>query len=251
MYNGQIFALLGHNGAGKSTTISMLTGLLKPSTGNASVYEHDMFNQMGKVRQYMGVCPQHDVLFDNLTPEEHLDIFYDFKGGDPKRKKEELKDLIRDVSLGPDKKKVAASLSGGNRRKLSVCIALCGGSKLVMLDEPTAGMDLGARRSLWDMLKNYRRDRIIILTTHYMDEADVLGDRIGIMAAGKILCLGTSLFLKDRYGAGFKLTIVKRSKKANKAIQPYLETELGKIEKLSEVSSEITFKIPAEKANMF
>ena len=87
MYNGQIFALLGHNGAGKSTTISMLTGLLKPSAGNASVFEHDMFNQMGKVRQYMGVCPQHDVLFDNLTPEEHLDIFYDFKGGDPARKK--------------------------------------------------------------------------------------------------------------------------------------------------------------------
>ena len=166
----------------------------------------------------MGVCPQHDVLFDNLTPEEHLDIFYDFKGGDPARKQQELIDLIRDVSLGPDKKKRAVSLSGGNRRKLSVCIALCGGSKLVMLDEPTAGMDLGARRSLWDMLKNYRRDKIIILTTHYMDEADVLGDRIGIMASGKILCLGTSLFLKDRYGAGFKLTIVKKSKKANKAI---------------------------------
>ena len=120
-----------------------------------------------------------------------------------------------------------------------------------MLDEPTAGMDLGARRSLWDMLKNYRRDKIIILTTHYMDEADVLGDRIGIMAAGKILCLGTSLFLKDRYGAGFKLTIVKKSKKANKAIQPYLEAELGQIEKLSEVSSEITFKIPSDKAPMF
>ena len=132
----------------------------------------------------MGVCPQHDVLFDNLTPEEHLDIFYDFKGGDPKRKKEELKDLIRDVSLGPDKKKVAASLSGGNRRKLSVCIALCGGSKLVMLDEPTAGMDLGARRFLWDMLMKYKKGRIVILTTHYMDEADVLGDRIGIMAKG-------------------------------------------------------------------
>ena len=199
----------------------------------------------------MGVCPQHDVLFDNLTPEEHLDIFYDFKGGDPARKQQELIDLIRDVSLGPDKKKRAVSLSGGNRRKLSVCIALCGGSKLVMLDEPTAGMDLGARRSLWDMLKNYRRDKIIILTTHYMDEADVLGDRIGIMASGKILCLGTSLFLKDRYGAGFKLTIVKKSKKANKAIQPYLETELGGVEKLSEVSSEITFKISSDKAPMF
>ena len=157
----------------------------------------------------MGVCPQHDVLFDNLTPEEHLDIFFDFKGGEQARKKEELRDIIRDVGLDTDKKKKAESLSGGNKRKLSVAIALCGGSKFVLLDEPTAGMDLGARRSLWDMLKNYRRDRIVILTTHYMDEADVLGDRIGIIAGGKMLCLGTSLFLKSRYGAGYKLTIVK------------------------------------------
>jgi ATP-binding cassette subfamily A (ABC1) protein 3 len=213
MYSGQIFALLGHNGAGKSTTISMLTGLLSKSTGEAQVYQNDLFREMQQVRRYLGVCPQHDVLFDNLTPEEHLDIFYDFKGGDPRRKRAEITDLIRDVSLGPDKRKMAVSLSGGNRRKLSVSIALCGGSKLVLFDEPTAGMDLGARRSLWDMLKNYKRDKIIILTTHYMDEADVLGDRIGIMAEGKILCLGTSLFLKDRYGSGYKLTIVKKSKK--------------------------------------
>ena len=130
-------------------------------------------------------------------------------------------------------------------------IALCGNSKLVLFDEPTAGMDLGARRSLWDMLKNYKRDKIIILTTHYMDEADVLGDRIGIMASGKILCLGTSLFLKDRYGSGYKLTIVKKGKKANTVIQPFLESHLGTVEKLSEVSSEITFKIPAEKASLF
>ena len=92
--------------------------------------------------------------------------------------------MIRDVGLEEDQHKVAGSLSGGNRRKLSVAIAMCGGSKLVLLDEPTAGMDLGARRSLWDMLKNYRSDKIIILTTHYMDEADVLGDRIAIMAKG-------------------------------------------------------------------
>ena len=191
----------------------MLTGLLSKSTGEAQVYQNDLFREMQQVRRYLGVCPQHDVLFDNLTPEEHLDIFYDFKGGDPRRKRAEITDLIRDVSLGPDKRKMAVSLSGGNRRKLSVSIALCGGSKLVLFDEPTAGMDLGARRSLWDMLKNYKRDKIIILTTHYMDEADVLGDRIGIMAEGKILCLGTSLFLKDRYGSGYKLTIVKKSKK--------------------------------------
>lgn len=215
MYNGQIFALLGHNGAGKSTTISMLTGLLTKTTGSARIFDNDLFNQMSQVRNYMGVCPQHDVLFDMLTPEEHLDIFYDFKGGDPARKAEEILSLIVDVGLAPDKSKQAGRLSGGNRRKLSVAIAICGNSRLVLLDEPTAGMDLSARRSLWDMLKNYRSNRIIILITHYMDEADVLGDRIGIMAKGKIRCLGSSLFLKNRFGAGYKLTMVKKFKEDN------------------------------------
>jgi len=171
-----------------------------------------------------------------LTPEEHLDIFYDFKGGEANLKKEELKGLITDVGITLDKNRMTYKLSGGNKRKLSVAIALCGNSRFVMLDEPTAGMDLSARRSLWDMLKNYRQDRIIILTTHYMDEADVLGDRIGIMANGGIECLGSSLFLKNRYGAGYKLTMVKQNAQPNEKIQTYLETRFGVVECLSEVS---------------
>mmetsp|Transcript_40629 Transcript_40629/g.29241 ORF Transcript_40629/g.29241 Transcript_40629/m.29241 type:complete len:188 (-) Transcript_40629:2959-3522(-) len=147
---------------------------------------------------------------------------------------------------------MSKTLSGGNKRKLSVAIALCGGSKLVMLDEPTAGMDLSARRSLWNMLKNYRRDRIIILTTHYMDEADILGDRIGIMAAGKIVCLGTSLFLKNRFGVGYNLTMVKNNKENNERVGPYLVERLGeKVQLMSEVASEITFQIPTEYAEKF
>lgn len=99
----------------------------------------------------------------------------------------------------------------------------------MLLDEPTAGMDLGARRDLWNMLKNYRNEKIIILTTHYMDEADVLGDRIGIMAKGKLMCLGTSLFLKKRFGAGYKLTMVKSNKTQNVLIGSYLNENLGKV----------------------
>ena len=184
MFDSQIFAMLGHNGAGKTTVISMLTGLIERSQGDAKCYDIDLFEEMDEVREFMGVCPQHDVLFDLLTPREHLDIFYDFKGGDPNDKQREIDALIQDVGLDIDQDKVVSTLSGGNKRKTSVCVSLCGGSKLVMLDEPTAGMDLGARRNLWDMLKSYKKDRIIILTTHYMDEADVLGDRIGIMVQG-------------------------------------------------------------------
>ena len=137
-------------------------------------------------------------------------------------KEEELSKMIKDVGLTIDKNKPAHTLSGGNKRKLSVSIALCGGSKFILLDEPTSGMDLGARRGLWDMLKSYKRDRIVILTTHYMDEADVLGDRIGIMAKGQLMCLGSSLFLKNRFGAGYKLTMVKEEKDVGLGLDKYL-----------------------------
>ena len=112
-------------------------------------------------------------------------------------------------------------------------------------------MDLGARRNLWDMLKKHKRDRIIILTTHYMDEADVLGDRIGIMAAGKILCLGSSLFLKNRFGSGYKITMVKKLKTKNEKVGPFLNSIFGNVELLSEVSSEICFKISQDQAYLF
>ena len=225
----------------------MLTGLINASSGSAEVLGHDLFGDMDTVRQKLGVCPQHDVLFDLLTPEEHLDIFCDFKGVDPKLKKEEIKKMLIDVDVYHHKDTEAEHLSGVSRRKLSVAIALIGGSQFVLLDEPTAGMDLSARRKLWNMLKSYKHNRIIILTTHYMDEADILGDRIGIMTGGKLICLGSSLFLKHRFGVGYNLTMVKLNKEPNTEIERYLrqETNLGNtIKKLSEVSSEITFQIP-------
>jgi len=115
-------------------------------------------------------------------------------------------------------KSMAYQLSGGNKRKLSVAIALCGGSKFVLLDEPTSGLDLSARRELWNMLRGYKKDKVIILTTHYMDEADVLGDRIGIMAQGQLKCLGSSLFLKNKFGGGYKMVMVKKLKTKNKIV---------------------------------
>ena len=251
MYDSQIFALLGHNGAGKTTTISMLTGLIEKSGGSAKCYNVDLFEEMDEVREFMGVCPQHDVLFDLLTPREHLDIFYDFKGGDPSRKQQEIDSLIRDVGLDIDQRKPAYALSGGNKRKVSVSVALCGGSKLVLLDEPTSGMDLGARRNLWDMLKSYKKDRIIILTTHYMDEADVLGDRIGIMCKGTLQCLGSSLFLKNRFGIGYKLTFVKKRRKSHPGLEKFLRSYFSGVQKAGEVHEEISFVVPKNEAQNF
>jgi ATP-binding cassette subfamily A (ABC1) protein 3 len=134
----------------------MLTGLISSTSGVASVFGYNLFGKMNKVRKFLGVCPQHDILFDNLTPLEHLDIFCDFKGVDPKTKKAEINKMILDVDLVNYKNVEAKNLSGGSKRKLSVAIALIGGSKFVLLDEPTSGMDVGARRKLWNMLKNYK-----------------------------------------------------------------------------------------------
>ena len=172
----------------------------------------------------MGVCPQYDVLFELLTVEEHLSFFYDLKGADPnsKVKNAEIQKLMKDVGVYDKKNALAYTLSGGNKRKLSVAIALCGNSRFVLLDEPTSGMDLSARRQLWNMLKEQKKDRIIILTTHYMDEADILGDRIGIMSSGKVTALGSSIFLKSKFGVGYNLTIAKQSSEVNFEIMPFL-----------------------------
>jgi ATP-binding cassette subfamily A (ABC1) protein 3 len=145
----------------------------------------------------MGVCPQHNILFDDLTVKEHLVLFASFKGMDSNLIKKSVQDMIRDVNLWEKRNDKSKDLSGGQKRRLSIAIAFIGGSKLIYLDEPSAGMDTSARRSLWEMLKKYKTGRIIVMTTHFMDEADFLGDRIAIMGQGKLICCGSSVFLKN------------------------------------------------------
>lgn len=147
---------------------------------------------------------------------------------------------------------MAYQLSGGNKRKLSVAIALCGGSKFVLLDEPTSGLDLSARRELWNMLRNYKKDKVILLTTHYMDEADILGDRIGIMSGGKMTCLGSSMFLKNKFGVGYHVAIEKETPEVNEVVIPYFKKYLGPgIRKFTEVGGEMSITIPTEYAPRF
>jgi ATP-binding cassette subfamily A (ABC1) protein 3 len=161
--------------------------MMPKSSGKANIYGYDIESQMKEIRTMMGICPQHNILFPKLTVKEHLDIFADFKGATSQEKKEEISQLIKDLNLESRAHMLSSKLSGGYKRKLSLGIALVGGSKVVFLDEPSSGMDVTARREMWDMLKKYKDNRIIILTTHYMEEADNLGDRIGIMSHGKMV----------------------------------------------------------------
>ncbi|KAI2659243.1 Phospholipid-transporting ATPase ABCA1 [Labeo rohita] len=209
-YEGQITSFLGHNGAGKTTTMSILTGLFPPTAGTIYVKGMDIRTDMDVIRRTLGVCPQHNVLFDILTVEEHVWFYGQMKGMSMGEVKKEIDSLLQDVGLQHKRHEQTKNLSGGMQRKLSVAIAFIGGSKVVVLDEPTAGVDPYSRRGIWDLLLKYRQGRTIILSTHYMDEADLLGDRIAIISQGKLCCCGTPLFLKARLGTGYYLTLVKR-----------------------------------------
>uniref|UniRef100_A0A3B4GMZ5 P-type phospholipid transporter n=1 Tax=Pundamilia nyererei TaxID=303518 RepID=A0A3B4GMZ5_9CICH len=209
-YEGQITSFLGHNGAGKTTTISVLTGLFPPTSGTVYIKGMDIRHDMDLIRRTLGVCPQHNVLFDMLTVEEHVWFYGCMKGLSEAEVKAELDTLLEDVGLLHKRHEQTKNLSGGMQRKLSVAIAFVGGSKVVVLDEPTAGVDPYSRRGIWDLLLKYRKDRTIILSTHYMDEAELLGDRIAIISQGKLRCCGSPLFLKSQLGSGYYLTVVKR-----------------------------------------
>uniref|UniRef100_A0A8C0WAD8 ABC transporter domain-containing protein n=1 Tax=Castor canadensis TaxID=51338 RepID=A0A8C0WAD8_CASCN len=209
MYRGQITVFLGHNGAGKTTICSMLTGLIVPSSGKALISGYEISKDMVQIRKSMGWCPQHDILFDNFTVAEHLFFYAQLKGLSAQKCPEEVKHMLHLLSLEDKRGSRSKFLSEGMKRKLSIGIALIAGSKLLILDEPTSGMDAISRRAIWDLLQQQKSDRTILLTTHFMDEADLLGDRIAIMAKGELQCCGSSLFLKQKYGTGYYMTLLK------------------------------------------
>ncbi|GAU30068.1 hypothetical protein TSUD_332360 [Trifolium subterraneum] len=190
LYENQILALLGHNGAGKSTTISMLVGLLPPTSGDALIFGKNIVSDIDEIRKVLGVCPQHDILFPELTVKEHLELFAILKGAEEDTLESIIINMADEVGLADKINTVVRSLSGGMKRKLSLGIALIGNSKVIILDEPTSGMDPYSMRLTWQLIKKIKKGRIILLTTHSMDEADELGDRIAIMANGSLKCCG-------------------------------------------------------------
>lgn len=244
---GQLFALLGHNGAGKTTTINMLTGLMNVTQGDASIFGYSVRTEMDNIQQLMGVCPQHDILWDQLTGREHLHLFARLKGIPADRIDEEVRARLDDVKLSEkEADSDAANYSGGMRRRLSIAIALLGDPKIVFLDEPTTGMDPVTRRHVWDMITRAKVGRVVMLTTHSMEEADVLGDRIGIMARGRMVALGTSLHLKATLGAGFRVTLqVPPIREAS--ILAFIAAETANSAKLvSNVEGHMTFQFPRD-----
>uniref|UniRef100_A0A8C3CYH0 P-type phospholipid transporter n=1 Tax=Cairina moschata TaxID=8855 RepID=A0A8C3CYH0_CAIMO len=230
-YEGQITAFLGHNGAGKTTTMSILTGLFPPTSGTVLIGGLDIQTHMDSIRQQLGMCPQYNILFNHLTVAEHILFYSQLKGRSRDEAEQELDMMLEDMGLTHKRNEEAQKLSGGMQRKLSVAIAFVGEAKVVVLDEPTSGVDPYSRRSIWDLLLKYRSGRTIILSTHHMDEADILGDRIAIISQGKLFCSGSPVFLKNCFGSGFYLTLVRKMKNtriARNAVSVYLN-ELAEV----------------------
>lgn len=250
LYENQILALLGHNGAGKSSTIAMLVGLISPTSGDALVLGKNILTDMDEIRKSLGVCPQYDILFPELTVKEHLEIFADLKGVSEDSKEKAVTEMVDEVGLADKLNTVVKALSGGMKRKLSLGIALIGNSKVIILDEPTSGMDPYSMRLTWQLIKRKKKGRIILLTTHSMDEADVLGDRIAIMANGSLKCCGSSIFLKHQYGVGYTLTLVKTAPGASVAAD-IVYRHVPSATCVSEVAAEVSFKLPLASSSSF
>ncbi|XP_061410563.1 LOW QUALITY PROTEIN: glucosylceramide transporter ABCA12-like [Lethenteron reissneri] len=212
-YEDQITTLLGHNGAGKTTTMSLLMGLYEPSSGSVHVGGRDARTDMAEVRRQLGVCLQRDVLFPALNVHEHLFLYGRLKalGWSRQRLQQEVDTFLNDLGLYNHKDKLVGTLSGGMKRKLSIAIAFIGGSTTVILDEPTSGVDPCSRRSIWNLILKHRAGRTIILSTHHLDEAEVLSDRIAVLEHGKLRCCGSPQYLKEIYGQGLTLTLTKKS----------------------------------------
>lgn len=203
----ELFGLLGPNGAGKSTAINMMIAAMEPSGGDAMIGGGSIVSSPDAVRGKIGVCPQFDIQFDQLTGKEHLEFFCSLKGVASDQIDAEVKAKLEDVDLWEARDRLAGTYSGGMRRRLSVAIALCGDPAVVFLDEPTTGMDPSTRRGVWSLFERAKKERTIILTTHSMEEADILADRIGIVAYGKMAAIGDSVHLKNRFGAGYRLNV--------------------------------------------
>lgn len=209
--SGECFGLLGINGAGKTTTFKLLIGDEWIDGGEAWVRGNSLLNNMRTVYRNIGYCPQFDALFDELTGEETLKVYCLLRGIPQDRIRYVTMKLARRLNFVKHLPKLASQYSGGNKRKLSTAIALIGKPMVVYLDEPTTGMDPGAKRRLWKVLTDYRmKGKTIVLTSHSMEECDALCTRLAIMVNGEFQCIGAAQYLKNKFAKSYLLIILMR-----------------------------------------
>ncbi|XP_063703816.1 phospholipid-transporting ATPase ABCA3-like [Culicoides brevitarsis] len=251
MYRDQITVLLGHNGAGKSTVMSMLTGLLEPTSGTAIVNGYDIRSDMKRIQKSFGLCPQYNILFEDLTVREHIYFYASLKGISKAKIEAEIAKFVKKIELTDKLDELSKNLSGGQKRKLLVVLSLVGDSKIVLLDEPSSALDPSARRALWELLCEEKQGRTILLTTHFMEEAEVLGDRIAILNEGNLECVGSSFYLKKKYATGYRLICVKRCGCDATFVTALLRKYIPEIEVETDIGTELTYVLNEFYTSMF
>lgn len=197
---GELFSLLGVNGAGKTTTIKMLCCLTRPTAGDAFLNGSSILTDPAGVKARIGVSPQETAVAPTLTVQENLELMCGVHGFTREKQMQKVRQIAEELSLEGILKRKAGKLSGGWQRRLSIAMALIGEPEILFLDEPTLGLDVLARSDLWEVIRALKGKITIILTTHYMEEAEALSDEIGIMKDGRLLALGTAQALKERAG---------------------------------------------------
>ncbi|XP_076775121.1 phospholipid-transporting ATPase ABCA3-like isoform X2 [Arvicanthis niloticus] len=231
VYEGQVTVLLGHNGAGKTTTLSVLTGRFAATRGEAYINGYNISDNMIEIRKNLGFCPQHDLLFDDLTLSEHLFFYCMVKG------------IPQNIHCMEIDRMLSAFNMQENYHTLSGLV--------VILDEPSSGMDPVSRRATWDILQHYKQNRTILLTTHYMDEVDVLGDRIAIMVRGTLHCCGSSVFLKQIYGAGYHIVLEKEPYCDVDNIIAMIQQHIPGAKLENDIGNELSFILPKKYVSRF
>ena len=201
IHQGELFSLLGVNGAEKTTTIKMLTCITKPTDGDAFIGGYSVTKQPEQVKRLIGVSPQETAVAPNLSVKENLELMCGIHGFTKEKNEAKINELTEQFALESILNRKAGKLSGGWQRRVSIAMALISEPKILFLDEPTLGLDVIARHELWDMIRSLKGKVTIILTTHYMEEAESLSDRIGIMKDGNLLAVGTAEELKIMTGA--------------------------------------------------
>jgi ATP-binding cassette, subfamily A (ABC1), member 3 len=251
MKEGEISVLLGHNGAGKTTVLNMMTGMAEPDEGDCYIYGHSVRTELDAVRQQIGYCPQHNILWSELTCREHLEFYGRIKGLKGWELEDSVCRMLHETDLLEKVDQQAKNLSGGQKRKLSVSIAFVTCSRLIFLDEPTAGMDVGARRYTWELLRRMSAHHTIMLTTHYMDEADLLGHKIGIMSQGRLKCSGSSMFLKSNLGVGYSITMSLRDDAHVRKITKLVKSSVDGAREIGLHGCEAMYRLPNSAVEQF
>ncbi|KAF3320351.1 ABC transporter A family member 7-like protein [Carex littledalei] len=248
---GECFGMLGPNGAGKTSFIHMMIGLIKSTSGTAYVQGMDIRTDMDGIYTNMGVCPQHDLLWENLTGREHLLFYGRLKNLKGDALMQAVEESLKSVNLfyGGVGDKQSKTYSGGMKRRLSVAISFIGDPKVVYMDEPSTGLDPASRNNLWNVVKRAKKDRAIILTTHSMEEAEVLCDRLGIFVDGSFQCLGNPKELKARYGGSYVFTMTTSAEKEQE-VETLVQHLSPNANKIYHISGTQKFEIPKQEVRI-